>query len=129
MATAGALRRRHVLILGLDPDVIPGIDAAAVRAGLQYGLARFEDSDLIADQCLVALDTTAEHRIVEALAGEKYDCVVIGGGIRKPEPLLEFFETVINLISLHAPRAAIAFNADAGTSLEAALRVLAPRPQ
>ncbi|MGH2896014.1 MAG: hypothetical protein ACRDPM_22475 [Solirubrobacteraceae bacterium] len=120
----------RVLILGLDPDTIPGIDAAAVRAGLDYGLARFEASALIADQCLVPLDATAEHRIVEALeGGQKYDCVVVGGGIRKPEPLLQFFEAVINLIRRHAPHAAIAFNADGGTSLEAAQRVLAPRPQ
>lgn len=78
----------RVLIVGLDPDVVPGVDATAVRAGLQYGLARFEDSDLIADQCLVPLDATAERRIVEALADRQYDCVVVGGGIRKPEPLL-----------------------------------------
>lgn len=127
--SARARPGRRVLILGLDPDAIPGIDAAAIRAGLEYGLARFEDSDLIADQCLVALDATAERRIVEALRGDQYDCVVAGGGIRKPEPLLEFFETVINLIRLHAPRAAIAFNTDGGSSLEAARRVLAPRPQ
>jgi hypothetical protein len=83
------------------------------------------------------LDATAERRIVEALSGEKYDCVVVvvvgvvggGGVIRKPELLLEFFEAVINLIRLHARHAAIAFNTDGGTSLEAARRVLAPGPQ
>ena len=119
----------RVLIVGLDPGAVPGVDAAAVRAGLQYGLARFEDSDLIADQCLVPLDATAERSIVEALADEQYECVVVGGGIRKPEPLLEFFEAAINLIRLHAPRAAIAFNTNGGTSLEAARRVLAHRPE
>jgi hypothetical protein len=117
------------LIVGLDPDAIPGIDTAAVRDGLEYGLARFGDSELAADQCLVPLDDTAEPRIVEALISERYDCVVVGGGIRKPEPLLEFFEAVINLIRLHAPQAAIAFNADGGTSLDAARRVLAARPR
>ncbi len=125
--SARATPRRRVLILGLDPDAIPGIDAAAVRAGLEYGLARFEGSALIADQCLVPLDATAKRRITEALTGEQHDCVVVGGGIRKPEPLLEFFEAVINLIKLHAPHAAIAFNTDGGTSLEAARRVLARR--
>jgi hypothetical protein len=126
---ARAKGRRRVLIVGLDPDAIRGIDAAAVRVGLQYGLARFEDSELIADQCLVPLDATAERRIVEALTGENYECVVVGGGIRKPEPLLELFEAVINLIRVHAPSAAIAFNTDGGTSLEAARRVLARRPE
>jgi hypothetical protein len=51
---------------------------------------------------------------------------VVGGGIRKPEPLLEFFEAVVNLIRVHLPDAAIAFNADGGSSLEAAIRVLPP---
>jgi hypothetical protein len=41
---------------------------------------------------LLALDDTAEATAVEALGKEPWDVVVIGGGIRKPEPLLEFFE-------------------------------------
>jgi hypothetical protein len=116
--------KRRVLILGLDPTGVPGLDAAAVLAGLDHGLSRFAGSDLVADQCLVPLDDTAESRVVEALGSQSYDCVVIGGGIRKPERLLEFFEAVINLVRLHAPNAAIAFNTDGGTSLEAAARVL-----
>lgn len=60
--------------------------------------------------------------------GQNYDCVVVGGGIRKPEPLLEFFEIVINLIRVHAPGAAIAFNSDGSSSLEAAPRVLGSLP-
>jgi hypothetical protein len=42
--------------------------------------------------------------------------------------LLEFFESVINLIRLHAPQAAIAFNSDGGTSVEAARRTVVARP-
>jgi hypothetical protein len=114
----------RVLILGLDPHGIPGIDADQVDAGLAYGLARFAGSGLVAEQCLVSLDDSAESRIIEQLTGQHYDCVVVGGGIRKPEPLLELFEAVVNLIRLHAPTAAIAFNTNGGNSLEAALRVL-----
>src|SRR5215813_3750500 len=58
---------------------------------------------------------------------QEYACVVIGGGIRKPEPMLEFFETVINLVRRHAPSAAIAFNTNPETTLEAARRWL-PAP-
>jgi hypothetical protein len=123
-AEASASRPLRVLILGLDPHGIPGVDADAASAGLAYGLSRFDGTGLVADQCLIPLDETAESRILVKLAGQNYDCVVIGGGIRKPEPLLELFEAVVNLIRLHAPRAAIAFNSDGGTSLEAAIRVL-----
>jgi hypothetical protein len=49
---------------------------------------------------------------------------VVGGGIRKPEPTLELFEIVINLIRRHAPQAAIAFNINPTTSLDAQLRWL-----
>jgi hypothetical protein len=48
----------------------------------------------------------AEAAIVGALTQEDYACVVIGGGTRKHEPLLEFFAKVINLIRRHAPDAA-----------------------
>jgi hypothetical protein len=116
----------RVLILGLDPRSIPGADAEAISAGLSHGLARFDGTGLAADYCLVALDETAGSRIIEGLTARPYDCVVVGGGIRKPEPLLEFFEAVVNLIRVHAPDAAIAFNADGGSSLEAAIRVLTP---
>ena len=55
-----------------------------------------------------------------------YDCVVVGGGIRKPEPFLELFERIVNLIRIHAPRAAIAFNTTGENSVEAVQRWIAP---
>jgi hypothetical protein len=62
--------------------------------------------------------------LVEALAGQDYACIVIGGGIRTHEPLLEFFENVVNLVHQRAPRAAIAFNSNPEDTAEAALRWL-----
>jgi len=50
--------------------------------------------------------------------------VVIGGGIRKHEPLLELFEKVVNLVRRHAPDAAIAFNSSPEDTADAALRWL-----
>ena len=47
-----------------------------------------------------------------------------GGGIRRPEPLLEFFEKVVNLVRQHAPDAAIAFNNSPEDCADAALRWL-----
>jgi hypothetical protein len=58
------------------------------------------------------------------LTARAWDVVVVGGGIRKPEQLLPFFEQVVNLIRRHAPDAAIAFNSSGGDSVEAALRWL-----
>lgn len=73
---------------------------------------------------LIELDESAEPAIVAALSELSWDVVVIGGGIRKPEPLLPLFEQVVNLVRRHAPKAAIAFNTSGGDSVEAAKRWL-----
>ncbi len=73
---------------------------------------------------LIALDESAESVIAAALAERDWDVVVIGGGIRKPEPLLPLFEQAVNLVRRHTPKAAIAFNTSGGDSVEAAKRWL-----
>ncbi|MBZ4321510.1 hypothetical protein JNW98_19460 [Streptomyces sp. SCA2-4] len=49
---------------------------------------------------------------------------MIGGGIRKTEPLLPLFEQTVNLVRRHAPQAGIAFDSHGGDGVEAALRRL-----
>jgi len=114
----------RVLVLGLDPAKIQGWDAEPVQAAIARGQARFDDHGIEADLCLVALDENTEGVIVEALTRKDYACVVIGGGIRTHEPLLEFFEKVVNLVRQHAPDAAIAFNSSPEATADAALRWL-----
>lgn len=114
----------RVLVIGLDPAKIEGWDPEPVQAALARGRARFDDHGLEADWCLVDLDGDPEAAIVEALTRGSYDCVVIGGGIRKHDPLLEFFEKVVNLTRQHAPGAAIAFNNTPEDCADAALRWL-----
>ncbi|MCM2420962.1 hypothetical protein [Streptomyces sp. RKAG293] len=112
------------LVLGFDPLAVPGMDGGALRALLDKELARFGDHAIDASMALIAPDASAESMVVAALSERAWDVVVIGGGIRKPEPLLTFFEQVVNLVRLHAPGAAIAFNASGGDSVEAAQRWL-----
>jgi hypothetical protein len=97
-----------VLVLGIDPHTVPGMDGDALRAALDQELARFGDHAIDASMALIALDETAESTLVAALSERDWDVVVIGGGIRKPEPLLQLFEQVVNLARRHAPQAAIA---------------------
>ncbi|MFE6502920.1 hypothetical protein [Kitasatospora sp. NPDC057738] len=113
-----------VLVLGFDPHTVPGTDGDAVRALLDAELARFAEQGIDAAVALVAPDDTAEPAVVAALAGRGWDVVVIGGGIRKPESALPFFELVVNLVRRHAPQAAIAFNTSPADSVEAARRWL-----
>jgi hypothetical protein len=114
----------RVLVIGLDPVRIPGWDPEPVVAAIARGQARFADHGIEADMCLVAPDEDAEAAIVAALTRTDYACVVVGGGIRKHEPLLELFEKVVNLVRRHAPGAAIAFNSTPEDTADAALRWL-----
>ena len=114
----------RVLVIGLDPAKIPGWDPEPVQAALARGQARFDDHGIAADMCLVDLDQNPEETVVRALTSKDYACVVIGGGIRKPEALLELFEKVVNLARRHAPETAIAFNTGPEDSADAALRWL-----
>ncbi|MEU6479836.1 hypothetical protein ABZ858_23705 [Streptomyces sp. NPDC047017] len=112
------------LVVGYDPQAIPGVDGEALRAALDAELARFGEHGIEADMTLVAFDASAEPALVASLTRRPWDVVVVGGGIRKTEPLLPLFEQVLNLIRRHAPQAAIAFNTTGGDSVEAAQRWL-----
>jgi phosphoribosylformimino-5-aminoimidazole carboxamide ribonucleotide (ProFAR) isomerase len=114
----------RVLVIGLDPVRLTGWDPEPVVAAIARGQARFAELGIEADLCLVAPEEGPEQEIAEALTRADYACVVVGGGIRKHEPLLELFETVVNLVRQHAPGAAIAFNSTPEDTAEAALRWL-----
>jgi hypothetical protein len=114
----------RVLVIGLDPARLTDWDPEPVLAAIARGEARFRELGIDADMCLVAPDDNPEATVVEALTGQNYACVVVGGGIRKYEPLLDLFEKVVNLVRLHAPGAAIAFNSTPEDTPDAALRWL-----
>jgi hypothetical protein len=87
-------------------------------------LDRFGEHGIDAAMALVVFDDSAGSVLVAALTERPWDVVVVGGGIRKTEQLLPLFEQIVNLIRLHAPQAAIAFNTNGGDSVEAAQRLL-----
>jgi hypothetical protein len=111
-----------VLLIGLDPRKIAGFDPAPVELAIAMGHKRFVDAGVDVDTCLVEINAEARTLIESALKAKPYRVVVVGGGIRKPDDLVELFEDVITLIRRHAPQAAIAFNTNPITSLDAAKR-------
>ncbi len=113
-----------MLVIGLDPLRIPGWDPHPVLAKIERGRARFAELGIEADMCLVAPDDDPEAAIIDALTAGDYACVVVGGGIRTHESLLELFERVVNLVRRHAPGAAIAFNSTPDDTADAAQRWL-----
>lgn len=114
-----------VLVIGFDPYRVPVPDPDAVATALNRGHARFAEFGLVAETCLIGMDERIESDVIAALSACAWDCVVIGGGIRKPPPALELFELVVNLVRRHAPQAAIAFNTSGEDSADAAARSLA----
>ena len=115
----------RVLLVGFDPAAVPGMDVKAVEPAFAHARERAREECIDLVECLVKPDATAMADITASLAvSPAYDVVVIGGGVRKPEPLLEFFEIVTNLVHLKAPGTALAFNTSAADTVEAALRAL-----
>ena len=62
---------------------------------------------------------------MQQLGSTRYDCVVIGAGVRLPPRGLGLFEAVINAVHKGVPGAAIAFNTRPDDSADAAARALA----
>ncbi|WP_217711584.1 hypothetical protein [Actinomadura sp. NAK00032] len=100
------------------------MDGDAVLSLLDKDLARLHGEGIEAVSALVKINEPPEASVVAPLSQREWDVVVIGGGIRKPEPLLPLFEQIVNLVRRHAPGAAIAFNASVDDTYEAARRHL-----
>lgn len=113
-----------VLVVGYDPQAIPGVDAEGLRAALDKELARFAEHDIEAAMTLVVFGASAKPTLVASLTERAWDVVVVGAGIRKTEELLPLFEEIVNLVRRHAPQAAIAFNTSGEDSVETAQRRL-----
>ena len=117
----------HVLVIGLDPYRVSGPwDPKPVAEAIEIGMTALANHGFHAEACLVGLDgcDDIEARVTAALKARSWDCVVIGGGIRHPEEQLEIFESIINLVRQHAPKAAIAFNHTPYDLADAAARSL-----
>jgi hypothetical protein len=109
---------KKVLVVGFEPSAVdfsdpalpPGMDAAKVHAGLKLALDDIAGRGWLGECCFILPDETAASAVERSLAANRYDCVVIGAGVRLPPNRLGVFEAVINAIHRAAPQAAIAFN-------------------
>ena len=115
----------RVLVIGLDPYRVPGPwDPTPVAEAIEVGTARFAQHGVGVETCLFGLDGSDDVEAVlsSALRARPWECVVVGGGVRKPEEQLGLFEQVVNLVRRHAPQAAIAFNSTPTDTFDAAAR-------
>jgi len=107
-----------------DPALPPGFDADKINAGIAVAMAKIKERGWQGDTCMIAPDETAGPMLEKQLSSARYDCVVIGGGLRLPPKSLALFELVVNAVHKGAPSAAIAFNTRPEDTAEAAARQL-----
>src|SRR4051812_12514272 len=119
--------RASVIIIGIVPELVdftpfPGMNAEKVHAGTAAQVAKLRELGFAAQHCFLDLGETAEAVLAAKLAEERFDCVVIGAGIRNSPALLVLFEKVLNLIHQRAPQAKICFNTSPNDTVDAVQR-------
>jgi hypothetical protein len=126
------MTKKKLLMIGIDPKLIDfsiystiatGWDANRVRAAAQDANKRLVELGYEVQSCLVDLGETAESVVSDVLSREKFDCIMIGFGIRGLPQHTVLFEKIINTIHQKAPPSSkISFNTNPSDTVEAALR-------
>jgi len=124
------MAKKKVLLIGIDPKLIDpnlstatGWDANRVRAAAQDTNKRLMDLGYEVQGCFVDLGETAESVVSDTLSREKFDCIIVGPGIRALPQHTLLFEKIINTIHQKAsPASKISFNTNPGDTVEAVLR-------
>jgi hypothetical protein len=126
------MTKKKVLMIGIDPKLIDfskittatGWDAKRIQAAGQDANKRLMELGYEVQSCLVDLGETAESVVSDALSREKFDCIMIGAGIRALPQHTLLFEKIINTIHQKAPPSSskICFNTNPADTVEAVLR-------
>jgi hypothetical protein len=92
------MAKKSVLAIGIDPSfadfgAFPGLTAELVGSYIETQIERLRTLGFEAQSCLIDLGDTAEAVAATALRSRKFDCVVIGAGLREPPERLHLFET------------------------------------
>lgn len=121
----------RVLLIGIeptavdvsDPDLPPGTTAEKIASGIEATLSDMKTRGWEPAFCAILTDDSVEATIAAALAA-RWDCIVIGGGIRIPKRNLALLERVVNAVRSGAPGTPIAFNTSPIDTADAAARWL-----
>jgi hypothetical protein len=110
--------KKSVLVIGLDPTLIdfsqpgyaPGMNAAKVLTGLKSSEEELTRLGYSVQMCLTDFGETAENVVQMQLKQKRFDCILIGAGVRANPSNLMLFEKLINVVHEHAPQAKLCFN-------------------
>src|SRR3989442_14725249 len=110
---------KSVLVIGLEPTLIDfshpdyadtGMDATKVLAGLKSSEDELTRLGYSVQTCLTDFGETAESVVQSQLKQKRWDCVMIGTGVRTNPSNFLLFEKLINVVHEHAPQAKLCFN-------------------
>ena len=121
---------KTVLVLGLDPTLIdfsqpgyaPGMNAAKVQAGLKSSEEELNRLGYSVQMCLTDFGETAEAVVQSLLKQKRFDCILIGAGVRTNPGNFMLFEKLINVVHEHAPQTKLCFNTMPGDTAAAVKR-------
>ena len=122
--------KTHVLLVGLDPDIVdyskspvPGLTAQKVRAAVEADSAKLESLGYSVKSLYVDNGKTAEAVLTKALASGGFDYIMIGAGLRIVPSYFLLFEKLINIIHRHAPTSTkLCFNTNPTDTTDAVQR-------
>ena len=123
---------KNVIVIGLDPALIdfskhgyaPGMDATKVLAGLKSSEDELTRLGYGVQMCLTDFGETAAEVVQSHLKSKRFDCVLIGAGVRANPSHFMLFEKLINVVHEHAPHAKLCFNTMPGDTAAAVKRWL-----
>ncbi len=123
---------KSVLVIGLEPTIInfsspdfaalSGVTAATIAAGLKADEARLKSLGYDPEMCLVDFGETAESVVRQRLSEKRFDCIVIGAGVRTMPSQFFLFEKLVNIVHAGAPQAKLCFNTKPTDTAEAVER-------
>jgi hypothetical protein len=110
--------KKSVLVIGLDPTLIdfsqpgyaPGMNATKVLAGLKSSEDELTHLGYSVQMCLTDFGETAEGVVRSQLTQKRFDCILIGAGVRTNPSNFLLFEKLVNVVHEHAPQAKLCFN-------------------
>ena len=110
--------KKSVLVIGLDPTLIdfsqpgyaPGLDATKVLAGLKSSEEELTRLGYSVQMCLTDFGETAEAVVRSQIERKRFDCILIGAGVRTNPSNFLLFEKLVNVVHQYAPQAKLCFN-------------------
>lgn len=124
------MAKKKVLLIGIDPKLIDpnlstatGWDANRVRAPAQDANKTLVELGYELQSCLLDPKGTDESVVSDTLSREKFDCIMVGAGVRVLSQNTILFEKIMNTIHQKAlPSSKICFNTNPADTVEAILR-------